>query len=679
MFVRILLSSILALCAVTTQLSAQINAYPIYEIQGDADSSALTGTVVITEGMVTGWYPGMSGFFVQDTLGDQDTLTSDGIYVYYPSAPTLAVGDYVEIEAEVQEYFGWTELGNVVSVDILSTGHSIEPTPIAFPRPENSAGMEPYESMYLEITNPLYVTDNYNLHRYGEVGLSPNERLQIATNVIDLNDVDPAGTSSTGFGNLIAVYDLIFANEDNQLILDDGQNGSWQTPIQLLDTAANTLRCGSNITGLRGCMGYSFGKWRLQPTEAPAFEDNTRPPAPTFPTADFTVAAFNVLNYFTTIDDGSNDARGADTPEEYVRQRDKIVSAIVTMNTDVTALMEMENNGEVAIDSLVDALNAATAPGTYAKLSGSWKGTDMIQCAMVYKTASATPIDTAIASPDTIFNPPSLAAGFTHNASGERMIVIANHFQYKGGCEDAEGLNVDLDDGQACWTERRRLQAYALIDWIPDLQAFYGDDDVIALGDFNAYAQEDPIDILVGSELTKLEGDWYSYVFQAEFGSLDHAFATPSIVPQVVGTEVWHINADEPRLADYNTENIGDVGDYYEVNPYRASDHDPVIVALQMDSTSIGFADVAPAEQLLQVAPNPFSDHTNILFSPTERGAYSIVITDVSGRVVDVLGTSRYHAGSYAFSWQGSTKAGIYFVSLVRSGQVVESARIVRL
>lgn len=678
MFLRSLTSTLL-LCGFASAVLAQSNAYPIFEIQGDGSASPLEGETVVTEGVITGWFPDLSGYFIQDTIGDQDTLTSDGIFVYQPSAPTMQVGDYVEVEGEVQEYYGWTELGNVSSVNVLISGVSIAPTPVSMPRAEG-LGLEYFEGMYIEFATPMYVTDNYNLHRYGEVGMAPDGRLQIPTNHVDVSDIDPEGTNSTGLVNIQAVFAEVFANERNTVVLDDGQNGSWQQPIVHLDTL-NTLRCGSYVSALRGCLGYSFSKWRLQPTEPVVFEGNDRPQVPEFPNANVTVAGFNVLNFFTTIDDGSNEARGADSQDEYNRQRAKIVAAITEMDADVTALMEIENNGETAIDSLVAALNEATAPGTYGKISGSFKGTDMIQCAMVYKTASVAPIDTPWATTDTIFLPPSIAQGFTHTASGEKFIVIGNHFQYKGGCDDATGLDQDQEDGQACWNERRRLQAAALIDWIPEVQARYGDMDVVAVGDFNAYGQEDPIDILVASELTKLETDWYTYVFQGEFGSLDHAFATPSVINQLEGAAVWHINSDEPRFVDYNTEDVGNIGDFYEPNAYRASDHDPVIVALSLDSTAsnTGLADVANGATLLRAFPNPANVSMRLLFTPTEAASYQVVITDVSGRLVAMPANTTFHAGSYAFVWDCSQQeAGVYLATVLKNGRALQTVRVVK-
>ena len=71
----------------------------------------------------------------------------------------------------------------------------------------------------------------------------------------------------------------------------------------------------------------------------------------------------------------------------------------------------------------------------------------------------------------------------------------------------------------------------------------------------------------------------YSHQFNAHSGLLDYAFATPSLRAQVVGTTVWHINADEPESAAQNLS-----------TPYRSSDHDPVVVALKLDHSALPIA-----------------------------------------------------------------------------------------
>jgi Ca2+-binding RTX toxin-like protein len=55
-----------------------------------------------------------------------------------------------------------------------------------------------------------------------------------------------------------------------------------------------------------------------------------------------------------------------------------------------------------------------------------------------------------------------------------------------------------------------------------------------------------------------------------------------------MGTYVWHINADEPSVIDYNTEFKPQ--DLYAANAYRSSDHDPVIVGLNLVKNLTGTA-----------------------------------------------------------------------------------------
>jgi len=173
---------------------------------------------------------------------------------------------------------------------------------------------------------------------------------------------------------------------------------------------------------------------------------------------------------------------------------------------------------------------------------------------------------------------------------------VVNHFKSKGSCPgasdaDAAG-NVDSGDGQGCWSGRRTDQAAQLRNFIANVQAAKADTDVLVIGDLNAYGKEDPVLNLTGNGYTDLLAAYagtsdYSYVFDGEAGYLDHALATGSLANQVSGAAHWHINADEPFIIDYNEEfkqpACAACGpDYYSVSPYRSSDHDPVIVGLNL-------------------------------------------------------------------------------------------------
>ena len=119
----------------------------------------------------------------------------------------------------------------------------------------------------------------------------------------------------------------------------------------------------------------------------------------------------NVLNFFTTFTNGNTadgqtgqgctlggsssagNCRGANNITEFNRQRAKIVAALAAINADAVGLMEIQNNGSVAAQNLVDGLNAVLGAGTYAVVPdpAAGTGTDAIKVAMIYKPARLTP------------------------------------------------------------------------------------------------------------------------------------------------------------------------------------------------------------------------------------------------------------------------------------------------
>ena len=111
----------------------------------------------------------------------------------------------------------------------------------------------------------------------------------------------------------------------------------------------------------------------------------------------------------------------------------------------------------------------------------------------------------------------------------------------------------------------------------------------LIIGDLNSYDKEDPIDVLTGNGYTDMllakQGEnAYSYVFDGLLGYLDYALAGTSLAEDVTGAEVWRINADEPGLLDYNEEfkSADQVAELFAPDPYRSSDHDPVVVGLEL-------------------------------------------------------------------------------------------------
>ncbi len=114
-----------------------------------------------------------------------------------------------------------------------------------------------------------------------------------------------------------------------------------------------------------------------------------------------TVAAMNQLNFFPTLDLGPDicgpaqtlECRGADTAEEFDRQRVKLLSALSQLDADVIGLNEIENTpGVDPAQNLVDGLNDIFGPGTYATIDTGTIGTDAIKVGIIYRTATVVPV-----------------------------------------------------------------------------------------------------------------------------------------------------------------------------------------------------------------------------------------------------------------------------------------------
>ena len=187
---------------------------------------------------------------------------------------------------------------------------------------------------------------------------------------------------------------------------------------------------------------------------------------------------------------------------------------------------------------------------------------------------------------------PPLAQTFSA-ANGERFSVVVNHFKSKG-CGDAAGLDLDQGDGQGCYNATRLAQAQALRGFVAQVQAQSGSADVLVTGDLNAYGQEDPIADFTANgfvdELARFTDGAYSYVFDGAAGRLDHAITTAALSAKVAAARTWAINADEASLRDYNQEFKAPrtcsgrpcPPDPYAPDVYRSSDHDPVLVGLDV-------------------------------------------------------------------------------------------------
>ena len=578
----------------------------IHEVQGNGDTSPLVGQTVKIEGIVVGDFQDgaagsngdLNGFHVQeeDADADGDPATSEGIFVFNGSNPAVDVqiGDLVSVEGPVSEFFGQTQLTSFTGVTVVSSGNSLPAiTPLSLPVTAVD-DFETTEGMYVTFPQALVISEYFNYDRFGEIVLTSERHLTPTA------EVEPGPAAIAGAGDFLL----------DKITLDDGRTAQNPDPAihpngNVFDLT-NLFRGGDTVENVTGVMDYSFGLYRIQPTQGADYTNtNARTASPDPVGGSMTVATFNVLNYFTTLDNSGpicgpeedQGCRGADNATEFTRQRDKIIAAMVAINADVFGLMEIENHPvDVPAADLVAGLNAELGAGTYAYLQTGAIGTDAIRQAILYKPGSVTPVGGYAVLDESVDerfdddkNRPVLAQTFMENATGGVFTVAVNHLKSKGSSCDDVG-DPDAGDGAGNCNGIRELAAEALVDWLADDPTGVGDEDFLVIGDLNSYDKEDPIDVLLAGGYDDLiysflGEDAYSYVFDGQVGYLDYALANVGLVDEVSGVTIWHINADEPDAIDYDTSFKGPNQDaIYAPDAYRSSDHDPVIVGLQLKS-----------------------------------------------------------------------------------------------
>jgi len=567
----------------------------IHRIQGSGTTNTMPNAIVAIEGIVVGDYQTRTvefgGFYLEEEAIDADTdpLTSEGIFVFDNGfGVDVEVGDRVRVRGRVAESSGLTQITSVNAVLTCLGGGTVAPAAVSLPV-ANVSDLERFEGMLVSFAQTLTATEVFSLGRFGEVSLSGAGRLYT-----------PTAVAAPG----AAAQAVLAQNSRSRIILDDGNNQQNIDPTRYPQgglSATNTLRVGDSLSELTGVLDFRFGNYRIQPVgEILWNHTNPRPAAPTPGGGNLNVASFNVLNFFNGdgLGGGFPTARGATTPAELARQLAKEVSALSAINADIVGLMEIENDAgaKSALGDLVEALNTAMGPGTYAYIDTGVIGTDAIKVALIYKPSAVMPVDAfkVITSADDprfidTLNRPSLAQTFEHNMTGQKLTVVVNHLKSKGSDCNSVG-DPDVGDGQGNCNKTRTAAAAALASWLAKDPTGSGDSDFLIIGDLNSYTFEDPITTLTSSGYSNLVRQFggltaYSYVFSGESGYLDHAMASNTLSSQVRGATEWHINPDEPTVLDYNMEfkTTNQHSTFYDSGPYRSSDHDPVIVGLQFE------------------------------------------------------------------------------------------------
>ena len=648
----------------TRAVSALVS-IPDIQTPGDGDDSQLINQTVETKGVVTAAYPkgenanlkGLEGFTIQTpgTGGTWDPArtASDGLFVFMgkSSATMPSIGDCVVVKGKVAEYSGVKNATAATqsltqllpqSITAATDCDPVKPTELSGVPTQDQ--MEALESMLVLPKDTWTITDNYKTNRYGTLSLTPGtEVLRTATDVV----APGAPAQAYEAENAAKTIDLDDASTTD--LTNFKQNGHKERYAYLANGAP--ARVGYHVTFTKPVVLESrFGSFVFQPTQmtagnpdrSPVTITGERPAAPSV-SGDTKVATFNVLNYFSDL--GENEPgckgyedrnhkyvtdkncklRGAWSSQAFANQQTKIVQAINTIDADVVALEEIENpvasgvstDRDGALKSLVNALNAAAGSEVWAYVpspSTVPANEDVIRIAFIYKKATITPVGDSVIYDDPAYTGLArqpLAQEFKPitdaNHEGKNFVVIANHFKSKGsapknlsGAEAA--ANTDNGDGQGNSNGVRVKQARALATFA---QRFNGTPTLL-VGDFNAYTKEDPLKVLTDAGWAHESGHGdSSYVYGGRSGSMDHVFADSAAHPLITEVKSWAVNAQESIAFEYSRANYNAYLAFEADNPYRASDHNPEIIGLNL-ITPITQPPVGPSAQpSTQASANP--------------------------------------------------------------------------
>ncbi len=672
---------------------------PIYSIQGSGLSTPTLGTVT-TSGVVVGDFEGTAsgqGFYLQDLVGDGDPATSDGIFVFSGSSNLVSAGQVVRVTGFARERFSQTTLNGsnsntsaVPASNVVACGTgSVAATDVSLPF-ANANAPERYEGMLVRFPQPLVISEYFNYDRFGEIVLAlPRDgesRLFTGTAIDEPGAAANARTLANGLSR-ITLDDAVSAQNPTVLRHPNGD------PF----TLTNRFRGGDTVQHTVGVLGFDFSLYRVFPTgPADYTAANPRPATPEPVGGNLRVAAMNTLNFFVTLDYPSGpldnkcgplqnvECRGADAdrPDEFNRQRTKLLAALAGLDGDVIGLNELENT--TGVDTSANIV--AGLPG-YDYIDTGTIGTDAIKVGLIYRPSRVAPVGTyqiLDSSDDPRFidtkSRPALAQTFEDLSNGARFTVVVNHLKSKGSdCVDVG--DPDTGDGQGNCSGTRALAAQALVDWLATDPTGSGDSDFLIIGDLNSYTQEDPIDAIkagaddvagTGDDFTNLISKYrgtsaYSYTFDGQAGYLDHSLASPTMVAQVTGAADWHINSDEPDILDYDTSFKPPAqAALYEPNAYRTSDHDPVVVGLNLTSYDFsGFfqpLDNLPTMNTVkagQAVPVKFSLHGNQGLNIFASGYPTIELVSCTTSIADAIETT-VPAGNSSLSYDASSDQYTY-------------------
>jgi len=517
------------------------DAVSLMDIQGRGERSPLEGEVVTTRGIVTAIRADERGFWLQDVGGDGDLETSDAVLVWGRAG--VAVGDDVRLRGNVVEFVGregdrpLTELADIESLDVLSSGNDLPPALTLTPLPTESVAdaieyWSRLESMRVRFEDARVVAPT---NRFGET-------------VVVMESNGPVGRH-------VFVRPLADGRVDynpERILLDDGIRDAIEG------------RAGDEVRDLVGIVDYGFGNYRVQPA-AWEHREGDRVVLGVRQRGGVAVVSFNVENLL-------------ELEEEALDEKIDSLSAFIIgplLLPEILVLQEVES--ESVLGGLTERVNREQGTSYVAKALGSSDGRG-IENAFLYDSKRVSLLESFLLSGPLVeeaFGAASPSPGreplvgrFEHG--GVEFWIVGNHLKSKSGDDPLFGAR---QPPVRATEVVRKAQARAVRAYVT---ALLGDEQnalVLVAGDFNDFAfgepgegPDHPLAILEGlgesprlTNLISTLDEPYTFIYQGNAQVLDHMLLSEEALVRVEGFEIVHGNADDPD---------------------GASDHDPLVVRL---------------------------------------------------------------------------------------------------
>ncbi len=513
---------------------------PIWAIQGDGFRSPYAGSILTTVGVVTGIFPELGGFFIQETPSDDDPATSSGLFVLSPLTPpdkfssqypALAEGSQVQVSGKIREPSQQTviEIQGPQAVTLLAQGAPL-PQPIALDPPASLTEALPYfetlEGMRVSLNGPA-------------LAVSPVSK----------------------FGEYVVVLpkhgqDRLFQGQDNgiMIMVDDGSSTTYtdgtQQPYQ--------VSTGDQITGLTGPLAYTYGRYKIEPVMKPQVIPGA-PALPSLPAVgseEYSIMTWNVENLFDTVAPHPSDPP-IPLPSEYRIDVDKVASTIQAAGFPIIIGLQEVENIRVLNDIAAHPLLAGFDYKTILFEGNDLRGIDV---GFLVRSDRATILDAEPRpAPDGLFSRPPLVlhVQVETEAGQTELYIINNHF-------------ASMSAGVEATEPQRTAQALWNVTLVQEILQSDPKALVAVIGDLNSYFEFAPIQALREGGMSHVfdtlpAAERYTYIYQGESQVLDHILLTPTLLAALSRVQVLHVNADYPLPAPEDT------------SPKHKSDHDPVI------------------------------------------------------------------------------------------------------